>query len=211
MNWYKQAEISYNEAISLLNLPSSFSAEDLKKQYRKLIREWHPDVNKNEGAQEMAQKINHAYSVLNSRFQRGTVSEQSFGDIDVPDFMQKEPSMRDFFINNMDAYIEQVINDVGIEAGVPGQSSEYFGTGMYWMSIGIIMDYIARLVQYWNMSEKRPKITADIRQELFTIAYDLYNDRQESLRNINKALAQYLKNWTYKKPSFWDRIKPIFK
>lgn len=48
----------------VLGLPRDASAEDIKKAYRKLARELHPDVNPAPEAQERFKAVTHAYEVL---------------------------------------------------------------------------------------------------------------------------------------------------
>lgn len=55
-----------SEAYSILNLPEGVSEEEVKKQYRKLTKEFHPDVNKEPGAEDKFKKINEAYKVVST-------------------------------------------------------------------------------------------------------------------------------------------------
>lgn len=48
----------------LLGVPRDASPEDIKKAYRKLALQYHPDRNKEEGAAEKFKQINAAYAVL---------------------------------------------------------------------------------------------------------------------------------------------------
>lgn len=48
----------------ILGVSRDASAEDIKKAFRKLAREHHPDVNKSPDAQTLFQEINEAYQVL---------------------------------------------------------------------------------------------------------------------------------------------------
>lgn len=53
--------MNLNEAYSILGLSSDASPEDTKKKYRELTRKYHPDINKDEGADDRFKKINEAY------------------------------------------------------------------------------------------------------------------------------------------------------
>ncbi len=48
----------------VLGVSRSATEDDLKKAYRKLARQYHPDVNKEPDAEEMFKEVNEAYEVL---------------------------------------------------------------------------------------------------------------------------------------------------
>ena len=48
----------------ILDVPRSASADDLKAAFRKMARQFHPDVNKEPDAEEKFKEINEAYAVL---------------------------------------------------------------------------------------------------------------------------------------------------
>lgn len=69
----------------VLGISRNASAEDIKKAYRKLARELHPDVNPSEQAQERFKEVTHAYEVLGDEQSRRSYdmgdSAFGFGDI----------------------------------------------------------------------------------------------------------------------------------
>ena len=58
--------MNLKEAYKTLDLPEGTTPEDAKKQFRKLAGEWHPDVNKDPGAEAKFKKINQAYQCIQS-------------------------------------------------------------------------------------------------------------------------------------------------
>ena len=70
-----------------LGVSRNASSEEIKKAYRKLARELHPDVNPSEQAQEKFKSVTHAYEVLGDEQTRrnydmgGSEASFGFGDI----------------------------------------------------------------------------------------------------------------------------------
>ena len=58
--------MNFNEAKVILELPDNFTPEELKKQYHKLAKFYHPDKNK-EINSDIFIKINEAYNFLNKK------------------------------------------------------------------------------------------------------------------------------------------------
>ncbi len=54
----------------ILELERSVSADDIRRAYRRLAKKYHPDVNKDPGAEETFKEINEAYAVLSDEQRR---------------------------------------------------------------------------------------------------------------------------------------------
>jgi molecular chaperone DnaJ len=54
----------------ILGVDRNTSKEDIKKAYRRLAKEWHPDVNPDPKAEEKFKEINEAYYVLSDEEKR---------------------------------------------------------------------------------------------------------------------------------------------
>jgi len=56
--------VKYQDYYQILGVSRDAEQGDIKKAYRKLARQYHPDVNNDEGAEEMFKQVNEAYEVL---------------------------------------------------------------------------------------------------------------------------------------------------
>ena len=59
--------MTYNEALQLLELKSGFTKEELNKNYKRLMRRWHPDICNATNAEEMMKKLNEAKEILSEK------------------------------------------------------------------------------------------------------------------------------------------------
>lgn len=59
----------------ILGVSKGASLDEIKKAYRKLALEWHPDRNKAAGANEKFKEINEAYAVLSDSKKRGNYDQ----------------------------------------------------------------------------------------------------------------------------------------
>jgi hypothetical protein len=63
----------------VLGLPPTASASQIKAAYRKLVQQYHPDVNPSPNAHVLIQEINEAYDVLGDSVKRTTYDNQRNG------------------------------------------------------------------------------------------------------------------------------------
>ena len=56
--------MQYKDYYAILGVNRDAKPDDIRKAYRKLAKEYHPDVNKSAGAEEKYKEINEAYEVL---------------------------------------------------------------------------------------------------------------------------------------------------
>ncbi|MEG1892626.1 MAG: DnaJ domain-containing protein, partial [Bacilli bacterium] len=54
----------------ILGVSKTASDDEIKRAFRKLAKEYHPDINKNAGADEKFKEIGEAYSVLSDESKR---------------------------------------------------------------------------------------------------------------------------------------------
>ena len=66
--YYSQEEKRYMEIMEIK--PQELSAENLKKQYKKLVKKYHPDLHQDDkqAAEEKFKQLTNAYQVLMRRF-----------------------------------------------------------------------------------------------------------------------------------------------
>jgi curved DNA-binding protein len=68
--------VQYKDYYQTLGVPRTASDADIKKSFRKLAREYHPDVAKDKKkAEEKFKEINEAYEVLSDKSKRGKYDE----------------------------------------------------------------------------------------------------------------------------------------
>lgn len=65
---------------SILGVSKTASDDEIKSAYRNLAKKYHPDINKEEGAQEKFKEISEAYSVLSDKTKRANYDQ--FGTAD---------------------------------------------------------------------------------------------------------------------------------
>ena len=84
----------------ILNLSKEASAEDIKKSYRNLVKQFHPDAvseDKKEECEEKMKEINAAYTILSDPEKRRKYDRGGLDSFNSSDFSGFEFNMRDIF------------------------------------------------------------------------------------------------------------------
>lgn len=81
-----------------LGISKGASSEEIKKAYRRLARKYHPDINKDAGAEDKFKEINAAYEILSDdkkRAQYDQYGDAMFGGQNFHDFASSSANMGD--------------------------------------------------------------------------------------------------------------------
>ncbi|WP_086246368.1 DnaJ C-terminal domain-containing protein [Campylobacter vicugnae] len=110
-----------NSLYETLGISKDASSDEIKKAYRKLARQYHPDINKEPGAEEKFKEINAAYEILSDetkRRQYDQYGDSMFGGQSFHDFSRAN------FGSNAD--INDILNQIFGNFGGSGRSSRGF-------------------------------------------------------------------------------------
>jgi curved DNA-binding protein CbpA len=69
--------MEYKDYYKILGVEKNSSEKDIKAAYRKLARQYHPDVNDAPDAEERFKEINEAYQVLSAATVTAALSRDS--------------------------------------------------------------------------------------------------------------------------------------
>ena len=108
-----------------LGVSDSATESEIKKAYRKLARQYHPDVNKDAGAEDKFKEINAAYEVLSDKEKKAQYDmhgDQMFGGQNFHDFAQGQGGSAD-----LDEILRQMFGQGGGGFGGSGFGGGGFG------------------------------------------------------------------------------------
>lgn len=117
-----------NSLYETLGVSKTASADEIKKAYRRLARKYHPDINKEKGAEEKFKEINAAYEILSDEKKRAQYDQ--YGDS-----MFGGQSFHDFTRNTGGMNLDDILRDLfgggfgGARTGFSGFRSKGFSGG----------------------------------------------------------------------------------
>lgn len=112
-----------------LGVAQNATQDEIKKAYRKLARQYHPDINKAKDAEEKFKEINAAYEILSDekkRAQYDRFGDSMFGGQNFSDFARSNQNI------NLDDILSQIFGGgFGGNGGFGGFSSGGFSSGSF--------------------------------------------------------------------------------
>lgn len=160
--------MEYVDYYSTLGVDKSASQEDIKKEYRKLAKKHHPDLNrKNKGAEDKFKIINEAYQVLGDPEKRKKYDDLSKEAHNGSNF---EPSTSDFGNNVRYEYSDAENNDF----------SDFFN-----MFFGGGKDFSVNNFRQERNSQKYPVTGTDIEAEIQITLKEGFNGVEERIKLEN--------------------------
>ena len=74
--------MSKRDYYEVLGLSKGASDDEIKRAYRKMAKKYHPDVNKDPGAEESFKEVNEAYEVLSDPQKKATYDQFGHGGLE---------------------------------------------------------------------------------------------------------------------------------
>ena len=120
--------MEFKDYYEVLGVDKNATQDEIKKQFKNLAKKYHPDVNKDSGAEEKFQEINEAYEVLGDEEKRKKYD--TFGsDYNMYDGMNFDPSDYGFggFDPNSNTYTYTYSTSNGGGSGFSDFFNAFFG------------------------------------------------------------------------------------
>jgi curved DNA-binding protein len=112
-----------------LEVSEGASESEIKKAYRKLARKYHPDVNKDKGAEEKFKEINAAYEILSDKEKKAQydqIGDSMFGGQNFHDFSRSHGSSGSA---DLDEILRSMFSGGGGGFGGFGGANSFGGSG----------------------------------------------------------------------------------
>ncbi|KFL33679.1 MULTISPECIES: DnaJ family protein [unclassified Sulfurospirillum] len=157
-----------------LDIASDASAEEIKKAYRRLARKFHPDINKDAGAEEKFKEINAAYEILSDeqkRRQYDQYGDSMFGGQNFHDFANAQGGA------NLDDILRSIFGggggfggfSSGRSSGFGGFSNSGFGGGGFGGFSEPDLDVSAKIIIPFNVAILGGKHSLSYNNESFDV------------------------------------------
>ena len=153
-----------------LDVSADASAEEIKKAYRRLARKYHPDINKDAGAEEKFKEINAAYEILSDEQKRRQYDQHGdsmFGGQNFHDFANAQGGA------NLDDILRSIFGGgggfSGGRGGFGGFSNAGFGGGGFGGFSEPDLDVNAKIIIPFNVAILGGKHSLSYNNENFDV------------------------------------------
>jgi curved DNA-binding protein len=171
-----------------LDVSQDANADEIKKAYRRLARKYHPDVNKDAGAEEKFKEINAAYEILSDeqkRRQYDQYGDNMFGGQNFHDFAHSQGGA------NLDDILRSIFGGGGGFGGFGGASSRGGFGGFSGGGFGGFnepdLDIIAKITIPFNVSILGGKHALSFSGESFDVKIPAGIKTSEKMRVKDKG------------------------
>lgn len=116
-----------------LEISENASEAEIKKAYRKLARQYHPDVNKDKGAEDKFKEINAAYEILSDKEKKAQYDRMGDGMFGGQNFHDFSRSYGGAGASDLDDILRQMFSGGGFGGfgGGGGFNSSFGGGGSF--------------------------------------------------------------------------------
>jgi curved DNA-binding protein len=170
-----------------LEVSSSASDAEIKKAYRKLARQYHPDVNKEPGAEDKFKEINAAYEILSDKSKRSQYDmhgDAMFGGQNFHDFASRQGGGAD-----LDEILRSMFGGGGF-GGAGGFSSGFgggFGGGGFGQQQSMNLDIESNITVPFSVAVLGGKHSVSMQGDSFDIKIPAGIKNGEKLRVRGKG------------------------
>jgi molecular chaperone DnaJ len=152
--------MSNRDYYEILDIPRNASNDEIKAAFRKLARQYHPDVNKEDGAEEKFKELNEAYGVLSDPEKRARYDrfgKEGLGNMG--------GGFHDYTTDFADIFEELFGRGFGFSTGRRSRNSARRGRDLQMQVVLSFEEAVLAWKRRSNFSVKRPvpTVTAQVR------------------------------------------------
>ena len=169
-----------------LEISESASEAEIKKAYRKLARQYHPDVNKDKGAEEKFKEINAAYEILSDKEKKAQYDQFGDGMFGGQNFHDFTRSHGGAGASDLDEILRQMFSG----GGFGGFGSSGFGGGGFSRQQQVNLDIESNVTIPFSVSILGGSHSVSVNGERFDIKIPAGVKSGEKMRVKGKGHAQ---------------------
>lgn len=164
-----------------LGVSQNAPAEDIKKAYRRLARKYHPDINKEAGAEDKFKEINAAYEILSDEQKRSKYDQHG-------DSMFGGQNFHDFASSHGSGDFDDILRNIFSGGfGRRGQSTGFGGFGGFGEQNEPDIDVNAKITIPFDISILGGKHSVNYNHESFDIKIPAGIKNNEKMRIKGKG------------------------